>query len=152
MTLRSPRLWRKAQVHLAYSNQIAQARGGISGGLTDFSPPDNYSYFLLDHDQRNTLNVGFDVSLPWRVFAATNVYYGSGFANGNPDLPGDHLPGHTTVDLSLGKSFGETFSASLSALNLANRHLMIDNSATFGGTHYNDPRQIYVELRYRFHY
>ncbi len=34
----------------------------------------------LDHDQRNTLNVGGDVTLPWRAYASTNVYYGSGFS------------------------------------------------------------------------
>ncbi|HEV2113761.1 MAG TPA: TonB-dependent receptor, partial [Terriglobales bacterium] len=148
MTLRSPRLWNRGQVHLAYSNQIAQARGAITGGLTDFSPP-ALGYFLLDHDQTNTLNVGFDYNLPWHSFASTNVYYGSGFSNGNP--PPDHLPGHTTFDLSLGKDL-ERFSVSLNALNVANRHLLIDNSSTFGGTHYNNPRELFVQVRYRFHY
>ena len=148
MTLRSPRLWSRGQVHLAYSNQIAQARGAITGGLTDFSPP-ALGYFLLDHDQTNTLNVGFDYKLPWHSFASTNVYYGSGFSNGNP--PPDHLPGHTTFDLSLGKDL-ERFSVSLNALNVANRHLLIDNSSTFGGTHYNNPRELFVQVRYRFHY
>ena len=104
----------------------------------------------MDHDQRNTLNVGFDARLPWRTYASTNVYYGSGFTNGSP--PPDYLPGHTTVDLTLGKEFGERFAVSLTALNIANSHLLIDNSLTFGGFHYNDPRQIYVEFRYRFHY
>ncbi|HZU45464.1 MAG TPA: TonB-dependent receptor [Terriglobales bacterium] len=147
-TLRSPQLLGRAQIHLAYSNQLAEGIGAINGGLTDFQPPSGY--FLLDHDQRNTLNVGGEVSLPWKTFASTNVYYGSGFSNGNP--PPDHLPGHTTVDLTLGKNFGERFSASISALNVANRHLLIDNSLTFGGTHYNNPREIFVQLRYRFHY
>ena len=147
-TLRSPRLWNRGQVHLSYSNQIAQARGAITGGLTDFSPP-AVGYFLLDHDQTNTLNVGFDCNLPWHTYGSTNVYYGSGFSNGNP--PPDHLPGHTTFDLSLGKDF-ERFSVSLNALNVANRHLLIDNSTTFGGTHFNDPRELFVQLRYRFHY
>jgi outer membrane receptor protein involved in Fe transport len=62
------------------------------------------------------------------------------------------LPQHTTFDLSLGKSFGERYSVALTALNVANRHLLIDNSLTFGGFHYNDPREIYVEFRWRFHY
>ncbi len=30
--------------------------------------------------------------------------------------------------------------------------LLIDNSLTFGGTHFNSPREVYGELRYRFHY
>lgn len=149
-TLRSPRLGRVGELHLAYSNQIALGEGAINGGLTDFSPP--AGFFLLDHDQRNTLNAGFDASLPWHAFASANVYYGSGFSNGDPAIPGDHLPGHTTVDLSLGKSFAEAFSASVAVLNVANRHLLIDNSLTFGGTHFNNPREIYAEVRYRFHY
>lgn len=153
LTLRSPRLWRLGQVHLAYSNQVAEGEGKITGGLTDFAPPSGY--FPLDHDQRNTLNAGFDANLPWRVYASTNVYYGSGFTNGQfnpPAVPNLYLPGHTTVDVSLGKSFGERLSASVSVLNIANRRLLTDNSVTFGGFHWNSPREIYVELRYRFHY
>jgi hypothetical protein len=152
LTLRSPRFAHRGQLHLAYSNQIAEGAGTITGGLTDFSFDPGLS--PLDHDQRNTLNVGGDVSLPWRAYASTNVYYGSGFSNaflGQP-YPGDYLPQHTTFDLSLGKDFGERFTASLSALNVANRRVEYDNSLTFGGFHWNNPREIYVELRYRFHY
>ncbi|MGH9865816.1 MAG: TonB-dependent receptor plug domain-containing protein, partial [Candidatus Acidiferrales bacterium] len=153
LTLRSPRLWRLGQAHLAYSNQVANGIGPITGGLIGAStPPD---YFPLDHDQRHTLNVGFNVDLPWRVYAATNVYYGSGFTNGAFDPvtdPRRYLPGHTTFDVSLGKSFGERYSVSLNALNVANRHLLTDNSVTFGGFHWNDPREIYAEFRYRFHH
>lgn len=151
LTLRSPRLAHRAQLHLSYSNQVAWAGGSINGGLTDFS-------FLpwgpLDHDQRNTLNVGADFTLPRRAYASTNVYYGSGFTNAFPGqpYPGDYLPQHTTFDLTVGKDFGERFSASLNALNVANRRYEIDNSVTFGGFHWNNPREIFVELRYRFHY
>jgi len=151
-TLRSPRIARRAQVYVTYSNQIAEGALPITGGLNDFSPPS--PLFPLDHDQRNTLNVGGNVSLPWRSYASTNVYYGSGFSNGFPDqpYPGDHLPGHTTFDLSLGKDFGERFSVSVNALNVANRRVELDNSQTFGGFHWNLPRQIYGEIRYRFKY
>jgi len=152
LTLRSPRFAHRAQVHLAYSNQIAEGSGTITGGLTDFS----FSPQLepLDHDQRNTLSFGGDVSLPWRSYAATSVSYGSGFSNGFPGqpYPGNYLPAHTTFDLSLGKDFGERFSASVNALNVANRRVELDNSLTFGGFHWNNPREIYVEVRYRFHY
>ena len=152
VTLRSPRFANRGQVHLAYSNQIAEGSGTITGGLTDFTLSPGLS--PLDHDQRNTLNVGGDVSLPWRAYVSTNVYYGSGFSNAFPDqpYPGDYLPQHTTFDLSLGKDFGERVSASLNALNVANRRVEYDNSLTFGGFHWNTPREIYVELRYRFHY
>ncbi|HTU48909.1 MAG TPA: TonB-dependent receptor [Bryobacteraceae bacterium] len=160
-TLRSPRLWRRGQVHLAYSNQIAQAKGPFTGGLVCPvpAPPgceQEGGYSPVDHDQRNTLNVGFNANLPWQAFAAANVYYGSGFTNGMPDAeyPGDYLPQHTTFDISLGKSFGEEekYRISLTGLNVANRRVLLDNSLTFGGFHYNDPRQIYVEFRWKFHY
>jgi carboxypeptidase family protein/TonB-dependent receptor-like protein len=159
LTLRSPRLWNRGQVHLAYSNQVAEARGGITGGLICFPPSSpacqpSPGYAPLDHDQRNTLNVGVDATLPWHAFASTNVYYGSGFTNGSPNaqFPGPYLPQHTTFDASVGKSFGEKYTVSLTALNVANRRILLDNSLTFGGFHFNDPREIYVEFRYRFHY
>jgi len=150
-TLRSPRIAHRAQIHLAYSNQIAEAGGPINGGLTDFSV---LAFGQLDHDQRNTLNVGGDVALPWRSYASTNVYYGSGFSNAFPGqpYPGNYLPQHTSFDLSLGKDFGERFSVSLNALNVSNRRVELDNSVTFGGFHWNNPREIYAEVRYRFHY
>jgi hypothetical protein len=28
--------------------------------------------------------------------------------------------------------------------------VLLDNSLTFGGFHFNDPREIYVEFRWRF--
>ena len=148
LTLRSPRLWHRGQVHLAYSNQIAEFKGAITGGLTNFSFQPAYS--PLDHDQRNTLNAGFDVTLPGRTFVSGNVYYGSGFHNGA--APPDYLPDHTTVDLTAGELLGERLSVSVTALNVTNRHLLIDNSNTFGGFHFNNPRQVYGEVRYRFHY
>jgi len=94
------------------------------------------------------------MSLPWHAYASTNIYYGSGFSNAFTDqpYPGDHLPSHTTFDLSVGKSFGERFSASVNGLNVANRRVELDNSQTFGGFHWNNPREIYVSVRYRFHY
>jgi len=103
----------------------------------------------LDHDQRNTFSAGFDARLAHGLFAAANVYYGSGFTDsGGPA----HLPGHATINLSVGKSVGQKLSVALTALNVADSHLLIDNSLTFGGTHFNNPREVYGELRYRFHY
>ncbi len=161
LTLRSPNILHHGQFHLAYANQIAQATSPITGGLicpTPVTPACGLDippgYAPVDHDQRNTLNVGFNASLPWKSYASTNVYYGSGFTNGLPGVqyPGNYLPGHTTFDLAVGKTFAENYTISLTALNVANRRVQLDNSLTFGGFHWNDPRQIYAEFRYRFHY
>ena len=148
LSIRSPRFWGIGQAHVTYSNQTADGYGAINGGLTDFSPP--AGYFALDHDQRNTANVGFDANLPAAAYASMNVYYGSGFSNGEGSP--SHLPGHAEINMSVGKEFGKTFTASLTVLNLTDRHLLTDNSLTFGGFHYNDPREIFAEVRYRFGY
>lgn len=147
---RSPRLFRRGDVYLAYSYAHALGSGTISGGLTDFSPPAS-GYYLLDHDQRHTLHTGFNFDLPHHVTAGGNLYFGSGFTDGSSGVPA-HLQAHTTFDLTVGRSLGERVGVSVTALNLANRRFLLDNSVTFGGTHYADPRQIYMQVRYRFHY
>jgi outer membrane cobalamin receptor len=147
VTARSPQLFRRGLFYLAYAHQRAEGQGAVTGGLTDFSPPADL--FFLDHDQRDTLSTGFRLNLPSRSYLSGNVSYGSGFLDG--DGP-DHLPGHVTLDLSLGKRFGEDWMIVLQTVNLTNRQFLLDNSNTFGGTHFAEPRQIYVEVRYRFHY
>ena len=149
-TMHSPRIARRGEVSIAYSYQHVEGQGAVTGGLTDFSPPET-GYFLLDHDQRHTLHTNFNLSLPLRTWAAGDMYYGSGFTDGESPVPA-HLPGHTTFNLSVGKSLGENLSLSLTALNVANRRFLLDNSETFGGTHYAEPRQIYVQVRYRFRF
>ena len=148
VTVRSPKIARRGEVYVTYAHAHAEGAGAISGGLTDFSPPES-GYFLLDHDQTQTLHTGFNLSLPWRAYADGSVYYGSGFTDGTSAAPA-HLPGHTTWDFSLGKAVAENLTLSVTGLNLANRRFLLDNSATFGGTHYGEPRQIYVQIRYRF--
>jgi TonB dependent receptor/Carboxypeptidase regulatory-like domain/TonB-dependent Receptor Plug Domain len=147
ITARSPQLFKRGQFYLAYSHQYAQARGAVTGGLTDFSPPADL--FFLDHDQRDTLSAGGTLNLPSRSYVSGNVRIGSGFLDG--DGPG-HLPGHTTFDASFGKGFGECWLVVLQTVNLTNRRFLLDSANTFGGTHFAEPRQIYVEVRYRFHY
>ena len=43
VTLRSPMMMRRAQFHLAYSSQRAAGSGNVTGGLTDFSPPEEWA-------------------------------------------------------------------------------------------------------------
>jgi outer membrane receptor protein involved in Fe transport len=148
--IRSPQLFRGGEVYLAYAYAHPLGSGAITGGLTDFSAPDS-GYFLLHHHQRHTLHVGFNFNLPYQIIAGGNLYYGSGFTDGTSDVPA-HLEAHTTFDVSVGKSISERCTLSVTALNLTNRRFLLDNSQTFGGTHYADPRQIYIGVRYRFHY
>jgi outer membrane receptor protein involved in Fe transport len=150
LTLLSPRIKERVQVYVTYSNQIAQGRGAINGGLIPAGTVSGGDFFTLDHDQRNTLHVGGNVALPWRSYASTDVYYASGFSNGMP--PPDHLLGHTTFDVSLGKAISDRFSLSVTAINVANRPVLLDNSFTFGGTHFLNPREVVAQVRYRFHY
>jgi hypothetical protein len=168
MTLHSPELWRRGQFHVTYSNQIAQQRGNIIGGFTcsNLSDPTcdlGSHYIALDHDQRDTLNTGFTANLPLHTWFASNVYYGSGFSNGlactdpssclnNGPYYGPYLPVHTTFDSSIGHSIGERWKLSVTTINVTNHRVLLDNSITIGGFHYNDPRMFAAELKYRFHF
>ena len=147
-TVRSPKLFKKLDWHLAYSHQSVEGSGGITGGLTDFAPP-AAGFFFLDHDQRQTLSTGFTAMLPYKAWFSGNVYAGSGFLNG--DGPA-HLPAYATLDMALGRSFGENWSAKITATNIADKRYFIDLSNTFGGSHVSDPRMVAVQVRYRFHY
>lgn len=146
VSVRSPWLMRRAQLRMVYSNQIARGISPVTGGLLDFSPGDS---FLLDHDQRNTASAVLSLRLPHGMWATPAYQFGSGFLDGNGPA---HLPPHSTFDLSVGKRFGEKWTVSANAVNIGNSRYLMDTSNTFGGTHYINPRQIYAEVRYRFHF
>jgi hypothetical protein len=162
MTLHSPALWQRGQFYVTYSNQIAQQRGNIIGGFTCSVPTDpacdlGPQYIALDHDQRDTLNAGFTANLPLKTWFASNVYYGSGFSNGlaganEGPYNGPFLPVHTTFDSSIGHAIGERWKLSVTAINVTNHRVLLDNSITIGGFHYNDPRMIAAEAKYRFRF
>ncbi len=162
MTVRSPELARLGHFYVTYSNQIAEQRGNIIGGFTCTDPNDpacnlGPDYTPVDHDQRNTLNAGFTANLPLHTWFASNVYYGSGFHNGlagadQGPYNGNYLPVHTTFDVSAGHSIGENWSLTGNVLNVTNHRVLLDNSVTIGGFHYNDPRVFSAQLRYRFHF
>jgi len=146
-SLQSTSVLRRADVHLAYSHQTIEGEGAVVGGLTDFTPPEEGRFFL-DHDQRDTLSAGAIVRLPRASWIGGNVAYGSGFLKG--DGP-EHLPSHTTFDLVAGTTIG-SWSLKLTAMNVTNKRYLLDESNTFGGTHYSDPREVSAQIGYRFHY
>jgi outer membrane cobalamin receptor len=150
-TLRSPRIKKRFDVYLTYSNQMVEGAGVVTGGL--LSDPgqlcDGGGFCYLDHDQRNTLSAGFHAALPFRVSASANLSYGSGFLDGEGP---QHLPDHTEYSFSLSKSIGERLSVAFTAQNIGDGRYLLDNSNTFGGTHWNYPRQVSGQIRYRFHF
>src|SRR5262249_41056903 len=99
-TVRSPRIAKRFDVYLAYSNQMVEGAGVVTGGLLAESGQlcEGGGFCYLDHDQRNTLSLGFHWSLPWQVSASGNIAYGSGFLDGEGPT---HLPNHTEFSLSL---------------------------------------------------
>jgi hypothetical protein len=150
-TLRSPHIRKHLDVYLTYSNQMAEGGGVITGGL--LSNPgqlcDGGGFCYLDHDQRNTLSAGFHAALPLSISASGSLSYGSGFLNGNGPT---HLSDHTEVSFALSKAIGERLSVGFTAQNIADGRYLLDNSNTFGGTHWDYPRQVSGEIRYRFHF
>jgi len=135
-------------MHSALSIESAQGRGAITGGLTDFEPPSG-EYFYLDHDQRVTLSAGAQITLPRGLWASGTVLYGSGFLRG--DGP-DHMPRHTTADVAIGKDVGDKLTVRLTALNVADSLYLTGIENSFAGTHYANPRDVSVQVRYKFHY
>jgi hypothetical protein len=162
MSMHSPDLAHLGRFYVTYSNQISEQRGNIIGGFTCSDPNDpacnlGPGYTPVDHDQRNTLNTGFTVNLPMHTWFAANVYYGSGFTNGlagadTGPYNGAYLPVHTTFDISAGHTFHENWNLTANVLNATNHRILLDNSVTIGGFHYNDPRMVSAQLRYRFHF
>jgi len=163
-TVRSPELTHLGRFHLAYSNQIAEQRGNLTGGLI-CAPAGSpgcdagFDYAPVDHDQRHTLNIGFTAHLPMHSWFSSNVYYGSGFSNGLGRDPtdgspyqGPYLPAHTTFDAAAGTAIGDNWKLAVNVVNVTNHRVLEDNSLTIGGFHWNDPRLISAEVRYRFHF
>ncbi len=64
-------------------------------------------YTALDHDQRNTLNLGYNANLPDRFFVGANLSVNSGLAN---DGPPSHLPSYAVLDLSAGRDITDDLS------------------------------------------
>jgi outer membrane receptor protein involved in Fe transport len=134
--------------HLVYSNQRAQGVGAVTGGLTNFIPPPGATSTSI------TINATLSPLAPKAIFLgaaspSVAINYGSGFLSGNGP---SHLPSYYTLDLSVGKNFGENFTVRFAGTNITNQRYMLDTSNTFGGTHYADPGMLAVQVRWRFHY
>ena len=147
-TARSPKLFKRLTWHAALSIMSAQGRGAISGGLTDFAPPEN-QYFYLDHDQRVTLNTGVELALPKQWWVSAMLLHGSGFLLG--DGP-DHLSPHSSADAAVGKDVTKSLSLRLTVTNVTNAEFLTGFANSFAGTHYQNPREFGFQVRRRFAY
>lgn len=171
VSLTSPRIAKRLRFSFIYAHMRAEGWGGISGGLTEDEAPlvdlvksggvralhgdpvDSGERFFLDHDQRHTLTFGSFLSLPSNSYIFSEVHYGSGFPNlGDEAASATHLPGHVRLDLGGGKSFGKNWQVTLNVLNVTNGSYLLDNSPLLGGVHWVEPRQIWAEVRYKFHF
>jgi len=146
VSIHSPTVAHALHFHFAYSNMIVQGNGGITGGMTDFSPPPQ-DWFYIDHDQRQTWTGGGEFSFWRNAYVNANLTAGSGFLDG--DGP-QHLSAHAALDVAFGKEFGENLWMTVSALNVTDSRYLLGRESSFAGTHYNDPRQFIIQLRYRF--
>jgi outer membrane receptor protein involved in Fe transport len=171
VSLTSPRIFNRLRFSLIYARMRAEGWGGISGGLTEdaelikpdigvlhHTDPDvSGGRFFLDHDQRHTMTLGSFLSLPWDSYIFGELHYGSGFPNLGEEENEDtttatHLPGHVRLDLGGGKRVGKNWALTINVLNVTNGSYLLDNSPLLGGVHWVEPRQVWAELRYSFHY
>jgi outer membrane receptor protein involved in Fe transport len=163
VSLTSPRIANRLRFSLIYARMRAEGWGGITGGLSE--DVDSSGRFFLDHDQRHTMTLGSFLSLPRDSYIFGELHYGSGFpdlgdeegghhddSDGAEQTKATHLPGHVRLDLGIGKRFGKNWSVTVNVLNVTNGSYLLDNSPLLGGTHWVEPRQIWAEVRYKFHY
>ena len=147
-TLRSPR-GERAQAHLAYSHQFVEGRGAVSGGLTSFDSAERRLLLPRPRSARHAHG--------WRRRGAprhargpprrSNTGPGFSKATGRPTSRRTPI-----VSLQGSKAFGKQWTVIVTALNVGDTHFLLDESNTFGGTHFNSPRQVAAGVRYRFHY
>jgi outer membrane receptor protein involved in Fe transport len=153
VSVTSPSIAKRLRFSLIYAHMRAEGWGGLSGGLLEEELASTDRFFL-DHDQRHTMTLGSFLSLPWDSYLFGELHYGSGFANrAAEEAPGpSHLPGHVRFDLGGGKRFGKDWAVTINVLNVTNGSYLLDNSPLLGGVHWVEPRQIWAEVRYKFHF
>ena len=138
LTVRSPRLAHRAQVILPRTRWPTRRRH--SGGLTDFAAdlcdipalecPLRPGSRPAQYPQRWRRHL---FTLAFLRFYERLLRLGVHQCVSQQSVSRRKIARTSTFDASLGKDFGELFSASINALNVANRRIELDNSVTFGG-------------------
>ena len=137
------------------------AASGLTGPLTAYEWPGNLRELVNVLERAVILEgtqIGENCELrdcivgPGCRVGAGSTITGGAVLGEEEDVDPERLQPGACLALVLGKDFGKQYTLSVNVLNVGNTRVLLDNSLTFGGFHYNDPRQIYGELRYRFHY
>jgi len=133
-----------------YTFCIAEGEGigggdfALTGGQT--VGPGEWQY--LDHDEINTANFGLTYN-PGDLWITAQGYYGGGLSSG-PDLS-ERLPGHFTVDATLGYAFKKGsglngLKASLDVINISDNPYVIFLNDGFNNNHYENGREFIFRL------
>ncbi len=129
-----------------YSYGYAHGQG-ISGGIFAVAPTGG-GYQFLDHCQLHTVNAGLTYQRG-PLWATTQGLYGSGLRTGPNNARS--LPGHFTMDFTLGYEFKGTswwsrFKLSGDVLNIFNNTYPITIANGFNGSRYAAGRQYFIHL------
>ena len=150
LTLRSPQSWRYGQFHLAYSNQIAQQIGPITGGLICY-PPDSAGLrccagiFAAGSRPAQHAECGLQRQTSLSRLRLVQCVLRLGILQRVSRTLRRPIQAttcrHTQRRICRsGNHLARKFTVSATAINVANTRVLLDNSLTFGGFHYNDPR------------
>jgi len=129
-----------------YSYEVAKGKG-VSGGLfTGISPIPDYQF--LDHVQIHTANAGVTYKTD-RWWWTGQGLFGSGLRTGSNNTMA--LPGHFTVDTSVGYDFSgaswwSKSKLSLDIINAFDNVYPITIANGFNGSHYAPGREFFVRL------
>jgi outer membrane receptor protein involved in Fe transport len=96
-----------------------------------------------------TFNTGLVLLLPKQMWISAALSYGSGFLLA--DGP-DHLSPHTTGDAAVGRNVSDKLSLRLTVTNVADAQFLTGFANSFAGTHYQNPREIAIQIRSKFSY
>lgn len=121
------------------------AIGGLPGG----------DFVQADHDQHYDVAGGFQLNDARHGWFSMDTEYGSGLSLGDPalcpsnDAVNCKVPPHWIFGAEKGIALGPDTSLALIMHNILNDHYALTLDSTLQGTHYADPRTVFLQLKYR---
>ena len=140
---------------------VGLARLGLSVGIISRLGKDPLADYLLDFLRKESVNTefvklveGYSTSLSLSQVSPpdqfSQVFYRQRPADTQVVVGDQELKVVRSSRMFV--TNGTSLSASLTVVNVTDKHLLIDNSLTFDGFHWDDPREIYGEIHYKFGY